>query len=80
MAMDGLARLGTSELNVTRLGFGCVPIANLYSVVSDEDSLNTIRAPMRPEFACSIPRLNMGTGLASTGWERRFAGIRATAF
>ena len=44
MSMDGLARLGTSELNVTRLGFGCVPIANLYSVVSDEDSLNTIRA------------------------------------
>lgn len=44
MNINELGRLGSSDLRVTRLGFGCVPIANLYSIVSDEESLATVRA------------------------------------
>src|SRR4029079_7029294 len=44
MDIGELGQLGSSNLKVTRLGFGCVPIANLYSVVSDEVSMSTIHA------------------------------------
>ena len=44
MDISELGRLGSSDLKVTRLGFGCVPIANLYSVVSDEEAIATVRA------------------------------------
>src|SRR5712672_3160357 len=44
MDIGQLGRLGSSDLRVTRLGFGCVPIANLYSVVSDEEAMATVRA------------------------------------
>src|SRR5258707_10437467 len=44
MDISLLGRLGSSSVAVTRLGFGCVPIANLYSVVTDEAAIAAVHA------------------------------------
>lgn len=39
---DDRARLGTSEVEVTRLGFGAAPVGNLFEPLTDEDAWATI--------------------------------------
>ena len=38
------ARLGATGVSVTRLGFGCAPIGNLYTAVSDADARGAVDA------------------------------------
>lgn len=64
MDINKLGRLGSSDLKVTRLGFGCVPIANLYSIVSDEDATATVRAAYNSGIRLFDTAPQYGHGLA----------------
>jgi D-threo-aldose 1-dehydrogenase len=72
MEISELGRLGSSDVAVTRLGFGCVPIANLYSIVSDEDATATVHAAYdsgirlfdtAPQYGHGLGEHRLGDGL-----------------
>src|SRR4051794_15486399 len=64
MDIGKLGRLGSSDLKVTQLGFGSVPIANLYNIVSDEDSTATVRAAYESGIRLFDTAPQYGHGLA----------------
>src|SRR5438552_2322627 len=72
MDISLLGRLGSSSVAVTRLGFGCVPIANLYSVVTDEAAIAAVHAAYdsgirlfdtAPQYGHGLAEHRLGDGL-----------------
>jgi D-threo-aldose 1-dehydrogenase len=61
-----LARLGQTEVQVSRLGLGTVPLGGLYAEVAEEEALEVVRATWRAHTRFFDTAPVYGMGLAET--------------